>query len=142
MYFVDREKLIQRTRYIEMLVEQFKSTERERFKTERIAHMLVESSIDIGNMMIDGFIMRDPGSYQDVLDIMKTEQVIDEPIHQHLSEMLVVRRWLLREYESEHDELNALLEEHIDAYTSFTAAVIQYLEQELGPVNAFGEGES
>ena len=31
---------------------------------ERIGQMLIESSVDIGNMIIDGFILRDPGNYK------------------------------------------------------------------------------
>ncbi len=46
------------------------------FALERIAHVIIESIIDVGNSMIDGFIMRDPGSYEDIIDIMEDEKVI------------------------------------------------------------------
>ena len=35
--------------------------------------MLIESSVDIGNMIIDAFILRDPGNYKDVIDILELE---------------------------------------------------------------------
>ena len=37
---------------------------------------VIESIIDVGNTMIDGFIMRDPGGYEDIIDIMEDEKVI------------------------------------------------------------------
>ena len=35
----------------------------EKFAVERALHLAVECMIDIGSVMIDGFIMRDPGGY-------------------------------------------------------------------------------
>ena len=40
--------------------------------------MTIEAILDVGNSMIDGFIMRDPGSYDDIIDIMEDEKVITE----------------------------------------------------------------
>ena len=34
--------------------------------------------MDVGNLMIDGFIMRDPGSYEDIIDILIDEKVITQ----------------------------------------------------------------
>ena len=45
---------------------------------ERIVHLLVECILDTGNDMIDGFIMRDPGSYDDIMDILVDEKVVPE----------------------------------------------------------------
>ncbi|GAA3319942.1 hypothetical protein GCM10020331_028930 [Ectobacillus funiculus] len=30
--------------------------------------------LDVGNAIIDGFIMRDPGSYEDIIDILVDEK--------------------------------------------------------------------
>ena len=38
-----------------MIMKQIKN----QYAFERIAQMLIESSVDIGNMIIDGFILRD-----------------------------------------------------------------------------------
>ena len=35
----------------------------------------MESMMDVGNLMIDGFIMRDPGSYEDIIDILVDEKL-------------------------------------------------------------------
>lgn len=59
MYFVDREELTFKLAYINQLSQVLE--ESEGYALERIAHMLIESVVDVGNMIIDGFIMRDPG---------------------------------------------------------------------------------
>lgn len=52
---------------------------------ERIAQMLIESSVDIGNMIIDAFILRDPGNYKDVIDILELENVITKETQQAIN---------------------------------------------------------
>ena len=51
---------------------------------ERIVHLLVECILDTGNDMIDGFIMRDPGSYDDIMDILVDEKVVPTEEGTHL----------------------------------------------------------
>src|SRR5699024_8810123 len=73
MYFVDKEVLLERLGYIDGLTEGYTRTEG--LALERASHMLIEAVVDVGNMIIDGIVLRDPGSYQDVMDIMETEGV-------------------------------------------------------------------
>ena len=56
--------------------EDWKASLIESLALARLAHVIVESMIDVGNTMIDGFIMRDPGGYEDIIDIMEDEKVI------------------------------------------------------------------
>ena len=82
MYFVDRSKIEETLKFFDTLLTEvtqsaYQST-LEKLGLERLAHMLVESIIDVGNMMIDGFIMRDPGSYEDIIDILVDEKVLPE----------------------------------------------------------------
>ena len=53
--------------------------------------MLIESSVDIGNMIIDGFILRDPGNYKDVIDILELENVISKETQTHINDTVDVR---------------------------------------------------
>src|SRR5699024_12767863 len=80
MYFVDREKIEQILQYIDELLYEFHqhsfNSSLGKLGLERIVHMLIESTLDVGNMMIDVFIMRDPGSYEDIIDILVDEKVI------------------------------------------------------------------
>ena len=52
----------------------------EKLALERVNYLLIESIIDVGNSMIDGFIMRDPGSYEDIIDILVDEKVMERRI--------------------------------------------------------------
>ena len=56
MYFVDKEKLTQKLTYLQGLTEDYDKNKENHYAYERIAQMLIESSLDIGNMIIDGFI--------------------------------------------------------------------------------------
>ena len=67
MYFVDKDKLTQKITYLQKLTEDYNDNKRNLYAFERIGQMLIESSVDIGNMIIDGFILRDPGNYKDVI---------------------------------------------------------------------------
>ena len=73
MYFVDREKIEATLVFFDEHVRLFTehsswNTEIEKKALERIVHLLIENVLDVGNAMIDGFIMRDPGSYDDIID--------------------------------------------------------------------------
>jgi len=139
MYFVDRDELALKLNYITQLTVDF--TAAEGYALERICHMLIESTVDVGNMMIDGFIMRDPGSYQDVIDIMEMEKVITSEDAGKMSETLPMRQWMVRDYtQINHEQLKSAFSDNLDAYQNFQHAVESFIERELGPVSAFGKG--
>ena len=73
MYFVDKEKLTQKLNYLRQLTQDYQDHKDNPYAFERIAQMLIEASVDIGNMIIDAFILRDPGNYKDVIDILALE---------------------------------------------------------------------
>ena len=78
MYFVDKDKLSEKLNYLQQLTNDYETNKTNQYAFERIAQMLIESSVDIGNMIIDGFILRDPGNYKDVIDILELENVISK----------------------------------------------------------------
>ncbi|PKE40136.1 DUF86 domain-containing protein [Macrococcoides caseolyticum] len=139
MYFVDREELTFKLAYINQLSQVLE--ESKGYALERIAHMLIESVVDVGNMIIDGFIMRDPGSYKDVLDILEMEQVIPVQDAQMMRNTLYLRQWFVRDYINiDHNEVKRVFMENIASYKQFKANVDAFIENELGPVSAFGKG--
>ena len=80
MYFVDREKIERTLQYLEKQIHLFRvqqewTTPIEKAALERVSQMMIESVLDVGNSMIDGFIMRDPGSYEDIIDILSDDTV-------------------------------------------------------------------
>ena len=63
-----------------------------------LTHVVIESIIDVGNSMIDGFIMRDPGSYEDIIDIMEDERVITPEMADPLKQVIELRKMIVREF--------------------------------------------
>ncbi|MFS0688898.1 DUF86 domain-containing protein [Sporosarcina sp. 179-K 8C2 HS] len=144
MYFIDRQKINETLAYMESLLALFEGHQKwneskvQSLALERIAHTLVESIIDVGNSMIDGFIMRDPGSYDDIIDIMEDEKVITAEMSDPLKKVIGLRKMIVREFvEVDNEEIEAVLLETKEEIKAFPDKVRHYLENELGPVSAF-----
>ncbi|QQK81328.1 DUF86 domain-containing protein [Salicibibacter cibi] len=143
MYFVDRTLLEKRLQYMEKLLKTFRDQNEwveplEKMALERMAHCWLEAMIDVGNQMIDGFIMRDPGGYSDIIDILEDEQVIGKQTANALQSVLRWRKTLVNDYLNvNHEEIEATIRAHQREMEHFPNAVRVYLEEELGPVSAF-----
>ncbi|GAE30300.1 DUF86 domain-containing protein [Halalkalibacter hemicellulosilyticus] len=144
MYFVDRNQIEVALTYMETSIEHFETLTNieesftDQLALERIAMVVIESIIDVGNSMIDGFIMRDPGSYEDIVDILEDEKVIDHKQANDLKKIVSKRKALVQQFQKiDHQSLKELMNEHKDALLSFPTQVRRYLVQELGPVSAF-----
>ncbi|GIN19828.1 MAG TPA: DUF86 domain-containing protein [Bacillus bacterium] len=143
MYFIDRERIEKTLLYMEEQLQLFEGkneweTEVEKMALERIAQTVIESILDTGNAMIDGFIMRDPGSYDDIIDILNDEKVITNDMSKSLKSVISFRKMLVQEYiEVNHKQVKSMLTEESDALKQFPPKVRDYLTNELGPVSAF-----
>ncbi|MBU8906568.1 DUF86 domain-containing protein [Desertibacillus haloalkaliphilus] len=143
MYFVDREKIEQTLTYMQECLNVFADqqswhTTIEKLAVERIAHVVIESIIDTGNSMIDGFIMRDPGSYEDIVDILEDEKVVTTEMAVSLKKVIAYRKQLVQDYtDINHNELADALTTEGTHLNAFPTAVRDYLTNELGPVSAF-----
>ncbi|HBO2456985.1 DUF86 domain-containing protein [Staphylococcus capitis] len=143
MYFVDKEKLTQKLTYLQGLTEDYDKNKDNHYAYERIAQMLIESSVDIGNMIIDGFILRDPGNYKDVIDILELENVISKETQTHINETVDVRKQFAHNYtELKVKEIMPLFDKALPYYKEFIKEVTQFLESENVPITAFGKGEN
>ncbi len=149
VYFVDRKKIVKNLEYMEELITTYEQSNDwledrvHRLAVERIANILIEAIIDVGNSMIDGFIMRDPGSYEDIIDILVDESVITSEMDEPLKELIGLRRGLVRDILDVIDEeVVNVLTKNLAAIKEFSPKVKDYLTNELGPVTAFiPEGE-
>ncbi|MGE6629958.1 DUF86 domain-containing protein [Bacillus sp. NPDC077027] len=143
MYFVDRNKVEETLRFYEAQYKllsdhQSWTSPLEKKALERIAHLLVECILDTGNDMIDGFIMRDPGSYDDIMDILVDEKVVSAEEGDQLKKLVACRKTLVQQYQDvSHGDLLQVFRMVEGALQSFPKRVRTYLEQELGPVSAF-----
>ncbi|TQR18383.1 DUF86 domain-containing protein [Psychrobacillus vulpis] len=144
MYFVDRKKITITLSYMNSLLDILESKKEweqdqvSQLALERIGQNIIESIIDVGNSMIDGFIMRDPGSYEDIIDILTDESVITKEMDAPLKEVIEFRKHLVREFQSvNHEKLYHVLVSNIIILKQFPPKVEAYLINELGPVSAF-----
>lgn len=143
MYFVDRKKIEETLAYIESLQAPFEEikplqSKVERLALERIAQGWVEAIIDVGNQMIDGFIMRDPGSYIDIIDILWDEKVVTKENADQLKAIIGLRKLLVQSYTTiDHAHFLHVLTKNHQAIKEFPQRVQAYLDEELGPVSAF-----
>lgn len=143
MYFVDREKIEKTLQFIEGQVEVFQTLNEinddvKKRALERVAHTLIDSVLTVGNAMIDGFIMRDPGSYEDIIDILLDEKVITEDMAEQFKTFLPYQKQLVHDYvELKHQKLFDTLNNCLEAFIQFPEKIRQYLEQELTGVTAF-----
>ncbi|RFU70105.1 DUF86 domain-containing protein [Peribacillus saganii] len=143
MYFVDRDQLELTLQYMERQIRTFQKqsqweSEMELLSLERIVQTSIEAVLDVGNAMIDGFIMRDPGSYEDIIDILLDEKVITEEVEQQLKRVLPLRKALVQDYISiDHSSVFQTFKDNTRAFELFPEAVRTYLVNELGPVSAF-----
>ncbi|MEI3599549.1 MULTISPECIES: DUF86 domain-containing protein [unclassified Oceanobacillus] len=142
MYFVDRKKIEENLTYMDHLLnllenESFDSPI-EKLGKERIVHILIESTLDVGNMMIDGFIMRDPGSYEDIIDILVDEKVIPAEHEVAYKNFISLRKNLVTDYVNvEEVQLDETIAECLPVLNGFSSHIQAYLKNELGVANAF-----
>lgn len=143
MYFVDRKKIEELLAFINCGIETFENNtfednRKDQFALERIAHTIIESILDVGNKMIDGFIMRDPGSYEDIIEILDDEKVVTKDDASRLKTIIALRKQLVQDYTSiDHAKLAEVLQVNIDSLKQFPDQIRSYLTEELGPVSAF-----
>ncbi len=143
MYFVDREKIETTLVFLEQqfaFLEEIKvlHSQLEKAALERTCQLIIEAILDVGNAMIDGFIMRDPGSYDDIVDILDDEKVIHDELTKSFKHIIKYRKMLVQNYtEVNHDEVKSEFSKHLSILKQFPEKVRAYLLHELGPVSAF-----
>lgn len=100
---------------------------------ERLIHLSLEAVTDIGALLIDGFILRDPGSYGDIVDILRDEGVFGPDRHQYLAGLVALRRMLVQEYlETDPEALLATARPLPGELTAFAEEVRMFVERENG----------
>lgn len=140
MYFVNKEKLNTKLNYLQQLITDYPQSKDNHYAFERIAQMFIESAVDIGNMVIDGFLLRDPGNYKDVIDILELEKVISKDTQVHINKTVDVRKQFVHYYdELDTASLIPLFDETVPYYQQFIEEVIRFLKSEDVPVTAFGK---
>lgn len=99
---------------------------------ERALHLAAEIATDVGHTLIDGFIMRDASSYEDIVDIIAEEGVITEQVAVIVRQVVLLRKSLVQEYDSwPRRELHPLSSKLPKVLLEFSSQVQIYLHKEL-----------
>lgn len=144
MYFIDRNQIEKALSHMEELLALYKKEDNwgedliHSLALARLSHVVIEAIIDVGNTMIDGFIMRDPGGYDDIIDIMDDEKVITSEMSVPLKQVIGLRQMIVREFiDVDTKSIADVLDASYESLLLFPTKVRYYLEHELGPVSAF-----
>lgn len=141
MYYVNTEKIktsLEFVPYISEVCEQLQQLWPDQqavlsFAQERALHLAIETVTDVGHMLIDGFLMRDASSYEDIIEILQGEGVLSSDLAQEWIGFVKLRKALVQEFVSfERGQLHPMIEDLPDCLQQFSDAVTGYLHKELG----------
>lgn len=99
---------------------------------ERLLHLAVELVTDVGSLLIDGFLMRDASSYEDIVEILRVEGVFDGELFEPLHELVRLRKPLVQEYTTMgRGLLHGLTPLLPELLPQFSRSVRQFMAKEL-----------
>lgn len=139
MYYVNVEQITVRlqamddiAKALHDLAAQWQGSLLEGMAQERALHLAVETVTDVGSYIIDGFIMRDASSYEDIIEITGEEGVFPAFMQDKLMELVKLRKPLVQQYyEWDRSTLHPLTEELAKILPEYKIAVEQYLKNEI-----------
>lgn len=109
-----------------------------RLAQERALHLAIELVTDVGSLLIDGFLLRDASSYEDIIEILRVESIFPDELVAPLQELVRLRKPLVQDYMRAGTEtLHPLTRQLPGLLASFEASVRAFMAKELGP---FGKG--
>lgn len=107
---------------------------------ERALHLAIEIVTDIGSYLIDGFILRDASSYEDIVEIVHEAGAFDEESYQIFMELVSLRKPLVQDYYAwDRTSLHEMSKKLPVVLDRFEEQVNAYLELELGPFQKVGK---
>ncbi len=97
-------------------------------------HLAIECVTDIGSLLIDGFILRDASSYEDIIDILSTEKkAITAEVAEPILELVRLRRPLVQDFAQRPiTGLHPLIPALPSLLSAFEAQVRAFIKAELG----------
>ncbi|RIN31758.1 DUF86 domain-containing protein, partial [Staphylococcus succinus] len=85
-------------------------------------------------------ILRDPGNYKDVIDILELENVISKETQMQINQTVEVRKHFVHYYdELDVNKLVPLFDKSLAYYQQYIEEVTQFLKNEDVPITAFGK---
>ncbi|MCL6459501.1 MAG: DUF86 domain-containing protein [Gorillibacterium sp.] len=139
MYSNNREELHNRMAFLPILAEVSEELAKnwtardfiQFFAQERILLLAIETVTDIGSLLIDAFVLRDAGSYEDIIEILMDERVIAGPLALYLPKLVKLRKALVQEYTRfSRDALHPLIPELPAMLSAFGDQVRMFITKE------------
>jgi len=143
MYFVDIQEIEKRLTYMDQLIEQFNVEPQEDTTTyelarERYVDVVVEVILDVGYQLIDGFLMRDAGSYEDIVTILLEEDVIPERNAVIYKDLIRLRKKIRKSYTSINSkEMEQIISESQEAIMHYSNDIRNYVKKHDGVAHIF-----
>lgn len=142
MYYIDQKQIEERLQFILYIVKSIEHLEQhwseelhsiQELAQERLLHLAIESITDIGSYMIDGLMMREASSYEDIIEVLFTEKVFDRNIYDVFMPLVNLRKPLVQEYITfpRGQNIHSLLPTLPEALIQFSSDVRTYLSKEL-----------
>jgi uncharacterized protein YutE (UPF0331/DUF86 family) len=95
---------------------------------ERALHISLECVTDVGNLIIDALIMRDPSSYEDIVQVLAEENVFPAEFTASFMEVVKYRRVLAHDYlERDLQQLIQMIRGHHGEFSAFQRYVAEYV---------------
>lgn len=140
MYYVNRTGIDERlacvpdvAQALSELATDWRGTLLQGLAQERALHLAVEIVTDVGSSLIDGFLMRDASSYEDIIDIIAGESVVPADVAAPLRTLVTLRKPLVQDYAVwARSDLHRLTPELPSLLRRFSEHVREYLRSELG----------
>ncbi|GKU79923.1 DUF86 domain-containing protein [Paenibacillus sp. L3-i20] len=139
MYYVNQEQIAVRLNAIpelsdvlKELASDWRGDKIQGLAQERALHLAIEIVTDVGSYLIDGFLMRDASSYEDIIEITGAEGAFPAHIQETLIQLVKLRKPIVQEYYSwKRTELHPLTSVLMELLPTFKSSVESYLEREL-----------
>jgi len=148
MYYVDEEQISERLRFIPYLIAVCENLAEQwngenpivAFAQERALHLAGEMVTDIGSLLIDGYLLREASSYEDIVKVLIAENVVAETLRQPLLELVKLRKPLVQEYMSfDRTILHPLIRLLPTLLTQWEFSVLSFMDR---GADSFGDGVS
>lgn len=96
---------------------------------ERALHVALESVTDTGNLIIDALIMRDPSSYEDIIQVLAEEDVFPKEFADTFLEVVRYRKTLVHDYvQRDAEKLFMMIKNHTDQFPVFQKYIADYVK--------------
>jgi uncharacterized protein YutE (UPF0331/DUF86 family) len=140
MYYVDRNQIEERIRFVPYIIE---ASERLSLSwdasdpihvlaQERVLHLAIEVITDVGSLLIDGFLMRDASSYEDIITVLIVEKVFSKDLELPLIQLVKLRKPLVQDYMYfERHVLHPSVKLLPSLLHNWEASVLLFMKQEI-----------